>query len=111
MGEAIWKGISSPSHYNAIDLNKVKERSMSPNLKTKLVRFPPSKKVDLGPSLYKPSESLTTHKNPNYSTDKSPKVNFIAKYTKLKNFVPSPNTYHPELADRIMTKGLGKSYK
>lgn len=111
MGDAMFMGLSTPPHYNAIDLNKVKERSLSPIMKHKEVRFPPPKKVEIGPGLYKPSENLTRFKYPIYSCEKSPRNNFVVKYTKLHSFVPSPNTYHPELADRVVTLGARKSYK
>jgi hypothetical protein len=111
MGDAMFMGLSTPSHYNPIDLNKVKERSLSPLMKQKEVRFPPAKKVEMGPGIYKPSENLTKFKYPIYSCEKSPRNNFVARYTKVHSFVPSPNTYHPELADRVITKGVHKSYK
>lgn len=65
----------------------------------------------MSPALYKPSDKLVKNTAPLFSYAKSPIKNFVSQYTKDKNFVPSPNTYSPEKADKILTIGARRSYK
>jgi hypothetical protein len=75
------------------------------------VRFKQEKRADMSPTLYKPIQKLTKPNVPNYSLEKSPLRNFITRHTNAKNFVPSPVSYNPDKADRIITLGARRGYK
>jgi hypothetical protein len=65
----------------------------------------------MSPTLYKPVDKLIRESAPECGFSKCKISNFVAQYTKDKNFVPSPSAYNPEKADKRITIGARRSYK
>ena len=112
--EATYRGKQSPSFYNTVRFDLYKQKAPIVDFKTtKLVRFQPPVKTDLSPTSYK--ADVSAHKfatsNPNYSQPKEKAKSFINQYIKKKQFVPPPNAYKIEKADKFITIGARKSYK
>jgi len=65
----------------------------------------------MSPALYKPIDKLIRESSPRCGFSKSKIINFVAQYTKDKSFIPSPNSYSPDKADKRITIGARRSYK
>lgn len=102
--------METPSFYDSINMDFIKQRSRITKLVDKTVRFPDRKKEDLAPTLYSPTNLLLTA-SPRFTLAKTARNNFVEKYTKNKAIVPAPNTYHPEKAEKYVTLGMRRSYK
>lgn len=112
-------GMSSPSHYNSIDLDKHKTTSPKYDwTKTKTVRIQPLKKTPAGqaevsPQTYSPDVSLDKigQSSPRYSYAKEKGKSFIENYNKKKAFVPAPSAYNVDKAYAVITIGARRGYK
>ena len=113
-------GMSTPSHYNSIDLDKYKNTSPKYDWKvSKTVRIQPLKKTAAGapetsPNSYKADESLqkkVLNQSPRYSYPKEKNKSFIQKHQTDKAFVPGPNKYNLDKAYDRITIGARRGYK
>ena len=112
-------GLSSPSHYNSIEMDRLKTSSPKFDWKiSKTVRISPLKKTAAG----QPEVSPSSYKNDaakdkigakaiafTYSKDK--KKSFVARYEAQKKFLPSPCAYNVDAAYSKITIGARKGYK
>ena len=80
---------------------------------TKTIRFKPLPKTDLSPTSYKPdmANKIVKPRALAYSSGKEKLKTFVTRHTTSKAFVPSPNAYKPENADKYVTIGARKGYK
>lgn len=93
---ARWQGQQSPSHYNPINLDKVKNRSPQYSA-SKVQRFKDLDKRDKSPSpqSYFVSDSLSSSnkKQPRTIINKDKNMNFMTSLLKKKKSVPSVAKY------------------
>jgi len=112
-------GMSTPSHYNAVDLEKYKTASPKYDWKvSKTVRLQPLKRTpagegELSPVGYKAEDVFKkiTNSSPRYSYGKEKGGSFISSYEKGKAFVPSPASYNLDSAYKNITIGARRGYK
>lgn len=103
--------MTTPSHYEAINIERIKNRAPITKLLDKTVRFPERPKVDMAPTLYSPVGTLVQTASPRLTFAKVKRNNFVERYTKLKSLVPAPTAYNPEKAEKYVTIGARRSYK
>ena len=114
---AVFKGQQSPSHYQAIDQDKIKNRVISYKIspfkgdKEALHKF--KKNDSPSPFTYRDDEaykSTQTHTK-NYSISKGKKTNFAENESNRKKIVPGVGKYDVNRADKIITLGVSKGWK
>jgi hypothetical protein len=112
-------GHATPSFYNPIELEKVKNSSPKYDWKlSKTVRIQPLKKTPAGNSETSPhSYNTETAKqkvgqtSPRYSYGKEKGKSFIQAYQASKSWVPAPSAYNLDKAYNRITIGARKGYK
>ena len=117
--EAQVAGYSTPSFYNPIAMEKI--RNCSPKHdwnKSKTVRIQPLKKTAAGqtevsPHTYNPdtADKRVYKASPRFSYGKEKGKSFINAYSSSKSWVPAPSAYNTDKAFGRITIGARRSYK
>lgn len=114
--EAVFKGMSTPSHHNVIDMAITKNRTISYKIQKPKDAKPDNKVVkDNSPSPfhYRKEDSIdkTQRTNISYGIPKGAKTSFTDTEIKKTKIVPGIGKYDITKADRVMTLGARKGYK
>ena len=113
---ALFKGMTTPSHYNAVDLNLIKNRTLATKIQKPKDAKPDNKlHKDNSPSPfhYRKEDSIdkTQRTNISYGVPKGPKQSFTDFEIKKTKIVPGIGKYDITKADRVLTLGARRGYK
>ena len=114
VAEAQYNGMSSPSHYNSVDINLIKQK-----YRTARIYKPKAEKGDWkvvqnnspSPVTYDFEKLKQMKRGLNCVINKSPKTNFTDIEIKNRKNSPGVGRYNPEEADRRITIGARRGYK
>lgn len=109
---ALWQGEQTPSHYNAIPLDKIRPRIPNFTQKSKVERFG-TLKDSPSPCSYSPDDLKTSARtlSPRIKFSKEPVVTFMQRHLKNKAFMPSAVQYNPDSGLKLTTLGASRGYK
>ena len=112
VSEAQWRGKQTPSFYT---LNHIKTEKKSYAYKFLPVGVQKKEqKTDLGPATYNAMQSfklVAGDEKPRMFVSNKEKESFLTLIQKKQKGRPSPGQYDVMKADKIVTKGLSKSYR
>lgn len=115
--EAVYQGMTTPSHYPSIDLNIIKNRTIAHKIYKPKEAKPDNKiQKDNSPSpfSYRKEDSIdkTQRTNISYGIPKSPKLTFTDYEIKKTKIVPGIGKYDVTKAyDKVLTLGARRGYK
>lgn len=105
--------MTTPSHYQSVDLDRIKNRTIS--YKIQKPKDPVKAVKDNSPNPHTYSKEVafdkTQRTNIQYGIPKGNKQSFTDYEIKKTKIVPGVGKYHIEKADKVITLGARRGYK
>lgn len=105
--------MNTPSHYNSIDLDRVKNRTLSYRIQKPVDKPKEGKNNSPGPHTYKWEENFDKTQGTviRYGIPSGKKQSFTDYEIKKTKIVPGVGKYNITTADKIITLGARRGYK